>query len=100
MKRQTEAEDHPTKSVFELLMFSEIPDLNLRPRVQSWLPGDTTPTVTTVIISVLPTNILGLDLLKGKAWIDSKGREWKFGSPVVLIRLLQTVPQLPPPLKL
>lgn len=49
-----------------------------------------------MILGVLPTNVMGLDLLKGKAWVDSKGREWKFGSLPILIRLLRTVSLLPP----
>lgn len=75
-------------------MYSETPNLNPQ---QCWLPGDTTPTVTTmIIIGVLPASSLGLDLLKGKAWVDPKGREWKFSSLAVLIRPLQTVPLFPP----
>lgn len=50
----------------------------------------------TMILDLLPTNILGLDLLKGQAWLDSKGRELKFTSPVASIRLLQSAPTLPP----
>lgn len=50
----------------------------------------------TMILDLLPTNILGLDLLKGQAWLDSKGRELKFASPVASIRLLQLAPTLPP----
>ena len=66
----------------------------LMARVKCWLTGDTTPTEATMILGT-PANSLGLDLLKGKAWTDSAGRKWKFGSPATLIRLLQTAAALP-----
>ena len=65
-------------------------------RVKCWLPGNETATEAMMILGNFPTNILGLDLLKGQAWVDSKGREWKFGSPTASIRLLQQAPALPP----
>ena len=49
-----------------------------------------------MILGRLPTNILGLDLLRGRAWVDSKGKEWVFGLPTVTVRLLQSAPELPP----
>ncbi|XP_040977018.1 uncharacterized protein LOC121232714 [Aquila chrysaetos chrysaetos] len=64
-------------------------------KVKCWLPGDSSPVEVTMILGPLPTNILGLDLLKGRSWVDSKGREWKFGCPAISVRLLQSAPTLP-----
>ena len=49
-----------------------------------------------MILGSFPLNIMGLDLLKGRTWVDSKGKEWKFGTLVLSVRLLQTAPALPP----
>lgn len=65
-------------------------------RVKCWLPGDESPIEVLMILGRLPTNILGLDLLRGRAWVDSKGKEWVFGLPTVTVRLLQSAPELPP----
>ena len=64
--------------------------------VKCWLPGDSSPVEVTMILGPLPTSILGLDLLKGQPWVDSRGREWKFGCPAISMRLLQSAPTLPP----
>ena len=40
-------------------------------KVKCWLPGDSSPVKVTMILGPLPTNILGLDLLKGRSWVDS-----------------------------
>lgn len=32
-----------------------------------------------MILGMLSTSILGLELLKGKAWMDSKGNKWRYG---------------------
>ncbi|XP_051644256.1 uncharacterized protein LOC127471415 [Manacus candei] len=56
-------------------------------RVKCWLPGDETAPETTMIVGPLPANILGLDLLKGRAWRDARGREWVFGLPSLSVRL-------------
>lgn len=48
-------------------------------QIKCWLPGDN-PTETIMILGSFPLNIMGLGLLKGKAWVDSKGKGWKFSS--------------------
>lgn len=48
-------------------------------QIKCWLPGDN-PTETMMILGSFPLNIMGLGLLKGKAWVDSKGKGWKFSS--------------------
>ena len=65
-------------------------------RVRCWLPRDTSPVEVTMILGSLPTNILGMDLLKERPWVDSNGREWKFRFPAASVRLLQSAPALPP----
>ncbi|GAB0209514.1 pol-like protein ENS-3 [Grus japonensis] len=60
------------------------------------LPGEDSATTVAMVVGELPFNLLGLDVLKGKTWIDNKGRQWSFGSPTVDIRLLQAAPLLPP----
>lgn len=49
-----------------------------------------------MILGTFPTNILGVDLLKGWTWTDLKVKEWVFGLLTVSMRLLQPAPELPP----
>ena len=62
-----------------------------------WLPKEDSPIWVVISVGLYPVNILGLDVLKGRGWKDSRGREWKFGSPTITsIQLLQTAPALAP----
>lgn len=61
-------------------------------KVKCWLSGDASVTETLMIIGPFLVNLLGLDILKGKSWIDDKGRQWSFGSDFSLLCLLQAAP--------
>ncbi|KAK4828043.1 hypothetical protein QYF61_023081, partial [Mycteria americana] len=48
--------------------------------VKCWLPEEDSPIWVVMVVGLYPVNILGLDVLKGRGWEDSNGKEWKFGS--------------------
>ena len=60
------------------------------------LPGENTATLVMVVVGLFLLNLLGLDVLKGKMWIDDKGRNWTFGTSSINMRLLPAAPLLPP----
>ncbi|KAK4806973.1 hypothetical protein QYF61_027340 [Mycteria americana] len=65
--------------------------------VKCWLPEEDSPIWVVMVVGPYPVNILGLDVLKGRGWEDSSGKEWKFGFPTTTsVRLLQMAPTLPP----
>ncbi|KAK4806458.1 hypothetical protein QYF61_013951 [Mycteria americana] len=65
--------------------------------VKCWLLEEDSPIWVVMAVGPYPVNILGLDVLKGRGWEDSSGKEWKFGSPTTTsVRLLQMAPTLPP----
>ncbi len=61
---------------------------------------------TKVAIGPFPTNLLGIDVLKGRQWYDTQGNSWSFGIPQIRklselswteVRSLQAAPALPRP---
>ncbi|MCQ4179388.1 hypothetical protein FK518_27930, partial [Klebsiella pneumoniae] len=64
-------------------------------QVKLTLPGEENTVTVTMVIGNIPTNLLGMDVLKGKGWKDPEGLWWTFGTPQLNIRLLQTAPSLP-----
>ncbi|KAK4810916.1 hypothetical protein QYF61_013324 [Mycteria americana] len=64
--------------------------------VKCWLPEEDSPIWVVMAVGPYPVNILGLDVLKGRGWEDSSGKEWKFGSTTTSVQLLQMAPTLPP----
>ncbi|MCQ4078797.1 hypothetical protein FK519_28945, partial [Klebsiella pneumoniae] len=61
-------------------------------QVKLTLPGEENTVTVTMVIGNIPTNLLGMDVLKGKGWKDPEGLWWTFGTPQLNIRLLQTAP--------
>lgn len=42
--------------------------------VKCWIHGNSKPTEVAMVVGSLPTNIAGLDLLKGQSWIGPRGK--------------------------
>ena len=68
--------------------------MNVAP-VRLMLPGEESTVTIYMVVGNIPTNLLGIDALKGRGWEDSEGLLWTFGTPQLNIRLLQTAPPLP-----
>lgn len=60
------------------------------------IPGEEVAQEISMVVGKYPLNLLGLDVLKGRSWIDDQGGSWVFGAPTLDIRLLQVAPPLPP----
>lgn len=63
--------------------------------VKLMLPGEEGTITIDMVVGNIPTNLLGIDALKGRGWEDSEGLLWTFGTSQLNIRLLQTAPLLP-----
>lgn len=57
---------------------------------------DDSATEAVMIVEPLLANILELDLLKGHAWTDVRGRKWVCGLPSPSAPLLENAVALPP----
>ncbi|XP_051473157.1 uncharacterized protein LOC127383760 [Apus apus] len=57
-------------------------------RVTLNLPGEEKPIQTEMIVGHIPFNLLGMDVLMGRAWRDEEGQCWSFGTPTPKMRLL------------
>lgn len=67
-------------------------------KVRCWLLGKKKAIETLIVLGHFLTNLLGLDLLKGKSWTDEEGKIWTFGTETHHLCLLGAVPTLPPSL--
>lgn len=67
-------------------------------KARCWLPREEKAVETLMVLGKFPTDLLGLDLLKGRSWTNDKGKIWAFEKETQHLCLLSSAPALPPSL--